>query len=415
MSSIIPSPTSDSSLPSSWKLRQLGQISRVYSGGTPSRGNKTYWNGDIPWATTAEVDFGYIRSTKERITQPGLENSAAKVAPPGTLLIAMYGQGKTRGKTAVLDIHAAMNQACAAVEPSSEISTRFLFHFLEASYDNIRGMSNAGGQENLSGEIVKKIPIVVPTRAEQDGISDILDDSDALIDRLERLIAKKQAIRQGLMQQLLTGMTRLPGFHDEWRNVELGEIAAFSKGAGLPKSAISANGSTPCVHYGELFTHYGPEIDRVTSATVPTGRLVRSVDLDVLMPTSDVTPRGLAKASAIHGSGVILGGDILIIRSDASQAYGPFIAHAIRQDANQVLQLVRGSTVFHLYAADMKNFSLSLPGVGEQRAIAQILRDAGREIENLLQRLAKVRHIKAGMMQELLTGRTRLPPAEIAV
>lgn len=207
----------------------------------------------------------------------------------------------------------------------------------------------------------------------------------------------------------MTGRTRLPGFAGEWRDVKLGDIVRFSKGSGLSKSDLTPGGSESCIHYGELFTYYGAEIESVTSRTNLTGRLVRSEALDVLMPTSDVTPRGLAKASAIRESDVILGGDILIIRPDPCEAYGPFIAQAIRRDETQVLQLVRGSTVFHLYASDMKNFRLRLPHVREQRAVAQVLRDADDFIFSLERLIAKKRAIKQGLMQELLTGRTRLP------
>ena len=178
---------------------------------------------------------------------------------------------------------------------------------------------------------------------------------------------------------------------------------------GLPKSAITANGDVACIHYGELFTHYGAEIETVTSRTDNVNLRVRSEALDVLMPTSDVTPRGLAKASAIHDSGVILGGDILIIRADGKDLYGPFLANVIRYDFNQVLQLVRGSTVFHIYAADMKNFVFVVPGVDEQRAICNVLRDAEREMNELSKRLTKARDIKTGMMQQLLAAAPACP------
>lgn len=91
------------------------------------------------------------------------------------------------------------------------------------------------------------------------------------------------------MQQLLTGRTRLPGFADPWVELSLGEVAQFSKGMGLPKSSIRPGGHLPCIHYGELFTHYGPEIHTVTSRTDDSSLRVRSADNDVLMPTSDVT------------------------------------------------------------------------------------------------------------------------------
>lgn len=279
----------------------------------------------------------------------------------------------------------------------------------ESIQNEIDSIRTVGAQPKLALGRIKQFEVMIPkSSAEQSRIVQAIRDVDDLIATLDRLITKKQAIKQGMMQQLLTGRTRLPGFSDKWMGITLGAVARFSKGAGLPKSKLTASGAIPCIHYGELFTFYGPEIRHVSSRTDLAGRMVFSEDLDVLMPTSDVTPRGLAKASAIHGNGVVLGGDILVIRPDKTRAYGPFLAHAIRLDADQVLQLVRGSTVYHVYAADMRNFTLAIPSVEEQRAISDALLDVEREIEVIEDRLTKAQDIKTGMMQQLLTGRTRL-------
>lgn len=184
--------------------------------------------------------------------------------------------------------------------------------------------------------------------------------------------------------------------------VTLGELATFRKGSGLPKSDIGS-GNNPCIHYGELFTKYGAVIERIRSRThrdLP----IKSVKGDVLMPTSDVTPRGLAKASAVQIAGVGLGGDILVIHPDTKRVDGRYLANAIRLDANQVLKLVRGSTVYHLYAKDMRNFTFQLPALAEQEHVAAALQDADELIASLEQLIAKKCGIKQGMMQELLTG-----------
>lgn len=190
--------------------------------------------------------------------------------------------------------------------------------------------------------------------------------------------------------------------------VTLGSLATFRKGAGLSKSDLQSDGRVPCIHYGELFTKYGAVIDTPrsrTNADLP----VNSIAGDVLMPTSDVTPRGLAKASAILQDGVTLGGDILVIRPDGACIDSRYLAHAIRNDANQVLKLVRGSTVYHLYAADMRHFELSLPPMPQQTRAADALQDVD-DLIAMLERLAgKKLAVKRGIMQQLLTGRTRLP------
>lgn len=295
-----------------------------------------------------------------------------------------------------------------------KVDPRFLAYAIRHDVNQVLGLVRGSTVYHLYAADMRHFRVPVLPLAEQARAADALESADNLIAALELTITKKQAIKLGMMQQLLTGKTRLPGFTDPWRKTTLGEVAQFSKGMGLPKSALVAGGRESCVHYGELFTHYGAEIRSITSRTNATSLRVRSVKNDVLMPTSDVTPRGLAKASALMADGVALGGDILVIRSDRDQVYGPFLSHAIRLDAKQVLQLVRGSTVYHLYATDMATFQLSLPTIDEQRAICVALRDIEHEIESLDGRLAKARAIKTGMMQELLTGRIRLPLEEVA-
>jgi type I restriction enzyme S subunit len=200
----------------------------------------------------------------------------------------------------------------------------------------------------------------------------------------------------------------LPGFSGGWLVINLGHVATFLKGKGLPKSALTSDGVDSCIHYGELFTHYAEIVGEITSRTNGTRDSFRSVANDVLMPTSDVTPRGLAKASCVTLNNVILGGDILVIRSDPSRVFGAFLSYVIRREEDQVLRLVTGSTVYHLYGSDMKKFKFALPSVPEQIAISTLLSEMDVELTTLESRLAKTRDLKQGMMQELLTGRIRL-------
>ena len=196
---------------------------------------------------------------------------------------------------------------------------------------------------------------------------------------------------------------------EEWEVKRLGDVATFYKGKGLPKSALSESGAEPCIHYGELFTRYLETIREIYSRTRTSEGVFRSVANDVLMPTSDVTPRGLAKASCVRVDGVILGGDILVIRSETHRVHGPFLSLVIRYEETQVLQLVTGSTVYHLYRSDMKNFTFSMPPLPEQRAIATALSDVDGLLGGLDRLIAKKRDLKQAAMQQLLTGQTRLP------
>ncbi len=272
-------------------------------------------------------------------------------------------------------------------------------------------LDNAIGstQKALTIVVLKKTPIPLPpTNAEQEAIAKALSDADIFIESLEQFISKKRQIKQGAMQELLTGKKRLPGFSGQWEEVCLGEVSTFFKGRGLPKSSLTPSGTDLCIHYGELFTQYDHTIETVISRTNAAADSFRSNANDVLMPTSDVTPRGLAKASCVVEEGVVLGGDILVIRTELRRVNGSFLSCLIRLEEQQVLQLVTGSTVYHLYASDMTNFMLRLPSYDEQTAITTILIDMDAEIAALEAKLAKARQVKQGMMQELLTGSIRL-------
>ena len=266
-----------------------------------------------------------------------------------------------------------------------------------------------------NGRSLSAVCIAVPAKSEQRAIAEALSDVDGLLRALEALIAKKRAIKLAAMQQLVTGKTRLPGFSGGWETKRLGDIALFLKGSGLSKADLSLDGRRRCIHYGELFTVYGERITEVLHGTDREGSFFYSSRNDVLMPTSDVTPNGLATASCILASEIVIGADVLVIRAPEDVLKGEFLAYAVKTGRYKVMQLVSGTTVFHLYGRDMANFSFAVPSVEEQCSIAVALSDMAAEIAALIQRRNKVRAAKQGMMQQLLSGRVRLiEPERIA-
>ncbi len=186
-----------------WLSDSLGNIFETASGGTPSRTEKSYWNGDIPWITTSLVDFSVITSAEEFLTKEGLKNSSAKLFPKNTVLMAMYGQGKTRGQVALLGIKAATNQACAAILPRKDIDPYFIFLNLAGRYEEIRELSNSGGQENLSQGLIKEIRFAFPpANDEQRKVTACLSSLDALITLEAQKLEALKAHKKALMQQL---------------------------------------------------------------------------------------------------------------------------------------------------------------------------------------------------------------------
>lgn len=147
-----------------YPIFKLSSLCIVSSGGTPSRSNPNYYNGNIPWIKTGEVINGIITDTEEKITEEAIKNSSAKIYPKGSLIIAMYGQGQTRGRTAKLGIDASTNQACAVLyEIRNEvILTDYLWIYLKNEYDRMRELASGTNQPNLNAQMIKGYKIVVP-------------------------------------------------------------------------------------------------------------------------------------------------------------------------------------------------------------------------------------------------------------
>lgn len=359
-------------------------------------------NRSVQWGRIDITDLATVPMTKADLNKYRLDE--------GDILVC---EGGEVGRAAIWNAQineCYFQKALHRLKPIGEYNTKLMVAILRRWADKgiLKHYVTQTSIAHLPRDKFLTIPIPVPPIEEQRAIATALSDVDALLEEVDRLIAKKRDIKQATMQQLLTGETRLPGFEGEWKRVLLGDVAAFYKGKGLPKSAINTFGEQPCIHYGELFTQYGVQIEKTISRTDEHFDSFLSVANDVLMPTSDVTPSGLAKASCVSTDNVVLGGDILVIRTAPDRVNGVFLSSIIRKDADQVLRLVTGTTVYHLYGSDMKKFVFAIPPIAEQNAIVDTLADMDTEIQALEQRRSKTAELKQGMMQELLTGRTRL-------
>jgi type I restriction enzyme S subunit len=185
----------------SWKETNLKSVCKISSGGTPSRKNKEYYNGKIPWIKTGEIIWNYINDSEEKITGCAIDNSSAKLFPKGTVLVAMYGQGLTRGRAAILNIEAATNQAVCALMPNSELVNKYLYYYFMCNYWMFREKAVGGNQPNFSGKIIGEFVINIPSFEEQQEIVRILDNllgneqrAKELCDVIEKIDLMKKAI-----------------------------------------------------------------------------------------------------------------------------------------------------------------------------------------------------------------------------
>jgi type I restriction enzyme S subunit len=386
-------------IPSDWDVKELRDVVDFSNG----KAHENFISDDGDYIV---VNSKFI-STEGRVAK--YSNEFFSPATTNSILMVMSDvpNGKAIAKCFLVDKDDTytVNQRICNLKP--KIDAKFLFYKINRNPYYL-SFDDGVKQTNLKKEDVLGYKLSIPKEVpEQSAIAAVLSNTDILIERLEKLIAKKKAIKQGTMQQLLTGKKRLPGFKKEWEKTILGKVANFEHGYGLSKSDLNDNGSKKCIHYGQLFTEYKELIEEIKSKTNININNFYSKENDVLMPTSDVTPRGLATASCIKESGVVLGGGILVIRLNP-QYDGLYLSYFITQNKNSVLKLVKGSTVFHLYAGDMANLEIIFPEFKEQIAIANIISDMDTEIKSLEQKRDKYIMIKQGMMQQLLTGKIRV-------
>ena len=300
---------------------------------------------------------------------------------------------------------ALLNQRVGRLVVKNDWSPRFLYYAIQEPLKQKEKGTGATTVKHLSHSDIERILMSIPPSKEQRAIAEALSDVDGLIAALDKKIAKKRLLKQGAMQQLLTGKKRLPGFTDEWVEIQVKELGKWSKGQPFSKDKISADGKNSCIHYGELFS-YGVVIENVKSNT-DVKPSVKSSGKDVLFPASDVTPIGLGRCSALNVKNVLLGGDIIIL--EVSKDCPAYISYVINLNKQQIIDRVTGTTVKHINSTLLGEIKISIStSIKEQQAIATILSDMDKEIADLEAQRDKYRLLKSGMMQKLLTGQVRL-------
>lgn len=395
-------------IPEDWEVKRISDFTSIITGGTPSTQRPEYWGGSIMWMSSGELNKKFVFDVEGRITTEGLLNSSTHIIPPFCVLIGLAGQGKTRGTAAYNYISLCTNQSIAAILPNDKYNSLYLYYVVDSKYEYLRLLSSGdGGRGGLNKNLLNSLEISFPkTIAEQQAIAEVLGDIDGLIAALDKKIAKKRLIKQGAMSQLLTGKKRFPGFSDPWVERKLGEIGVWVKGQSLSKNDITPNGKNICIHYGELFS-YGEVITSPISRT-NSQPITISLGNEILFPDSDVTPDGLGRCSALLMKDVIIGSGVNILRHNPLYDTS-FVSYSINANRSKIIDRVTGTTVKHINSKELSEVVIEIPkNKDEQIAIATMLNDMDKEIDDLEAQRDKYRLLKSSMMQKLLTGQIRL-------
>ena len=369
---------------------------------------------------SGELNDKKIRDVEGRITSLGLENSSTRLIPERCVLIGLAGQGKTRGTVAINLVPLCVNQSIAAILPNESFVPEFLYYSLDNRYEEIRAMSTgASGRGALNLGIIRRIPVDMPQRIEeQSEIARVLSDVDGLIETFGELIAKKKSIKQGVMQELLTGRRRLSGFHNDWKPETLGQVFQILSSASKPWAELSEAGSIGYIHYGDVHTVVSPfldcskiELPRIERSKVSDIPLVKDGDLVMVNASEDYA--GIGKSVEIRnveGKEIVAGLHTFLLRGDPKHLANGFKGYLqfIPQVKEGLIMRSTGISVYGISKSGIKEVEVMLPDVDEQTAIAKVLFDMDAETEELVRERQKYVLIRQGMMQQLLTGRIRL-------
>ena len=397
--------------PKHWKMVKLENVTEIIKGGTPSRNVEKYFRGDIAWAIPSDItaldSALYINDTESHITEEALNNSAARLLPIGTVLLTSRA---TIGDTAINTVPMATNQGFANFICHKKLLNVFLAYYLRYIKKKLNDLASGSTFKEITKGTLVNIEIPDIPLEEQRAIAEVLSDVDGLINALDALIAKKRAIKQATMQQLLTGKTRLPGFNGAWETKRLGEIGSLVKGRGIKRDDVTDEG-VPCIRYGELYTRYKDYIlkieSRIPSSVAATSLPIKTGDL--LFAGSGETAEEIGRCAAYLGEEqAYAGGDVIVLTPSGQNSI--YLGHLMNSPtvSAQKTRMGQGDAVVHIYINNLAQVQIELPPIDEQRVIASVLSDMDTEITALEHRRDKTIAIKQGIMQQLLTGRVRL-------
>ncbi|MEL3912871.1 restriction endonuclease subunit S [Treponema pedis] len=376
-------------VPEGWSKVRLGDKTDIYRGGSPRPINLflTTKADGINWIKIGDVspNSKYITSTEERIIPEGMLYSRSVYKGDFILSNSM-----SFGRPYILKIDGCIHDGWLTIQNYHEhFDTDFLYYILQSTntlrqYANIAAGSSV---QNLSKDKVSNITIILPPLPEQQRIAEVLSDTDLYITALEKLIAKKEAIKQGVMQELLTGKRRLKGFDGEWVKKRLGEFH-IRKGSLITKATTNI-GNIPVVAGGKNIVYYSNEYNREPD-------------------TITISASGANAGFVNFWKCRIFASDCSTIEKSCKYDV-KFIYYALLNRQKDLYKLQTGGAQPHVQPSDISPMVMELPPtLSEQKAIAEILSDMDAEITVLKKKLAKINMMKQGMMQNLLTGKIRL-------
>ncbi|KXV70444.1 hypothetical protein AD951_02890 [Acetobacter malorum] len=378
----------DTDYPKDWPIMHLDRVAKRGSGHTPSKSHPEYWNGNIKWVSLADsyrLDGGYISDTDKKISPEGIKNSSAVIHPPETVILS---RDAGVGKSAVTKEAMAVSQHFIAwnCNQTGKVAPWFLYYTLQFHQKELERQAVGSTIKTIGLPFFKNLEIALPPFPEQKKIAAILSTWDRAIEGTEKLLANSQQQKKALMQHLLTGKKRLPGFTGEWKNVLLKDIALIKKGQALSSKDLM-RGDYPVIAGGKTSPYKHKNFTHENVITV--------------------SASGAYAGYVSFHSYKIWASDCSVITSRSGNSIS-FIYFWLSYLQNKIFSLQSGGAQPHIYPRDLELLHIHCPPLPEQKAIAAVLSTADEELAAIEADLARLRQEKKALMQQLLTGKRRV-------
>lgn len=421
-----------------WDTINLGSVATIEVGGTPSTAVPTYWGGDIPWMSSGDVHQRRVTDVPGRITAVGLRASNAKIISSPAVAIALAGQGKTRETAALTLKPLCTNQSVALIRGHEAVlDNSYLFHALDARYEDLRAWSAGGGRAGLSKGLLQAVTLSIPPLPEQRRIAEILDTANTAISEMEASIFKLKQMKTGLMHDLLTSglderdQLRDPDAHPEqfkdsllgwipreWEIGRLEDYYAVPARNGLYKSAAFYGTGPLMIHMPQMFRDLTIDVSEAARVQVSSVELdrygLRSGDL--VFARRSLNLEGAGKCSLVSElpGPTTFESSIIRVRLDSQRLRPTFTNYFLNSEMGFGIRLpfIRQVAVSGVSSRDVASFPVPCPPVQEQDSIIEILdaHDACIRAEEAYRDKLKLQ--KKGLMDDLLTGRVRVKTAQ---
>lgn len=413
-------------IPTHWREGKLRWLSTRFAGGTPDRANEAYWNdGTIPWLASGTVNQFDITEPSEYISEEGFKNSSARWIPRGGLVIALAGQGKTKGMVAQLQIEATCNQSMAAIIPQESLTNRFLLYWLGSNYQNIRNLAGGDLRDGLNLDLLGSISCPIPPIDEQRKISKFLDRETAKIDALvaeqEKLIELLKEKRQAAISHAVTkglvpeapmkdsGIEWLGSVPKHWCLTAVGHVCEFISYGFTNPMPVTDDGpfmlTANDIGYGEI--SYSSARRTSAKAFVALTEKSRPLKNDILL-TKDGT---LGRVALHDGSEACINQSVAVLRPSSRIIFPRFLELALLGSVYQEKMLfdAGGTTIKHIYITRLSKMHLMLPSFEEQQAIVSYVEDVLAKIDGLLSASSKaidlLKERRSALISAAVTGK----------